>query len=100
MTRDLRSLFLAKEEIGRLEKSQLCSVEPRGLVSRRREFFVGKGLTLDRLVQSLLGHAYDGQIKVVSRDGIRQTSLSEYNPAQQTEMIVRPGDLVYIEGRQ
>src|SRR4051794_17890970 len=75
MVRDLRQFFRSREEISDLEKEGLCSVEPGGLVSRRRQVPVGAGLSLEKVVHALVGHGYDGQIRVIARDSIIQTSL-------------------------
>jgi len=100
-TWDLRSLFLTSDKIEQLEQNRACLVEQRvGKKTIRREIAVGAGSSLGQVILMYWGTLYDGQIKVVSRDAITQTSLINFNPAeQQANITVRPGDLVFIEGR-
>jgi len=39
-------------------------------------------------------------VKVVSRNSIVQTPLTDYRPTELANIEVRPGDLVFIEGRE
>lgn len=98
-TADLRALFRPEAMVRRLERIRACSVEPGGNISRRLQVPVGNGLALDEVVRLVYGHRYDGQIKVVSRDSIVQTSLANWNPLSQAGIDVHPGDLVFIEPR-
>jgi len=100
LTRDLRVLFRSKDDISALERRRLCSIEPVGIVTRRREVTVGDGMTLDKVIRLLFGGGYDGQVKVVSRNSIVQTPLTDYRPTELANIEVRPGDLVFIEGRE
>src|SRR2546426_807282 len=74
-TRDLRTLFRSPDEIERLERIGVCSIEPVVAMTKRHEIFVGARLPLDSVIRSVFGHDYDGQIKVVSRNMIVQTSI-------------------------
>jgi hypothetical protein len=98
-TRDFRRLFRPVAVIEELENKHSCLVQTGWRGSRAFENHVGEGMPLDRLVRSIYGRDYDGQIKVVSRDRIVQTPIVEYNPGEQANMFVRPGDLVFILGR-
>ena len=98
-TKDLRTFFQSEDMIRNLENRGACSIEPKGAVSKRVELPVGRGVSLDVVIRSLYGGAYDGQIKVVSRDSILQTPIVEYAPESQRNIIVHPGDLVFIQGR-
>lgn len=98
-TRDLRRLFRPVSFIEDLEKKHSCSVESGLRGSRAFQSDVGDGVPLNQLIRSLYGKDYDGQVKLISRDRIMQTSIVEYNPAEQANMFVHPGDLVFILGR-
>ena len=98
-TYDLRDLFLTRSEIEHLEARRSCLVDSVGYASARREISVGSGLSLDKVIQELLHHPYDGQIKVISRDSIIQTPRVTYEPERQKSIQVNPGDLVLILAR-
>jgi len=96
-TDDLRVLFRSEREISRMEKQQVCMVRSS---SDKEEIYVKNGLLLPEVIMAYRGRPYDGQVKVISRDRIIQTSLFRYDPTEQASMIVLPGDLVFIQARQ
>src|SRR5262249_44676641 len=99
-TTDLRTLFRSEADIKKLEKQNLCSLEPSGAITKRKEIFVGNGSTLRNVIWLFYGHDYDGQVKVASQDSIVQTTIVGYNPPEQTNIMVHPGDLLFIQGRE
>ena len=96
LTRDLRELFQKEDVIARLEKKGVCLVR---YWKAEGEVEVGSGLSVDKVILKFMRRPYDGQVKVVSQDHIAQTSLMTYNPAEQKRILVSPGDLVFIQGR-
>jgi hypothetical protein len=95
-TSDFRSLFLPQAEIERLESQQLCKVE---YYRNKKEIPIGSSMPLNKVILLYTKNGYDGQIKVISHDAILQTSLENYDPSEQERITVRPGDLVYVQGR-
>jgi len=98
-TRDLRTLFRPEEIIEALERRRACSVGVGMIQAPPREVFVGDGQTLDWVIIKFMGHEYDGQIKVISRDSIVQTPRATFEPGQQKTIQVHPGDLIFVQGR-
>jgi hypothetical protein len=100
-TEDLRIIFRSEEDIGDLKRQKLCSVMMIAKFTHSiQNIPVGDGLTLDKIMLRRFGQEYDGQIKVVSKNSIIQTSIDVYNPGEQTNILVHPGDLVFINGRE
>jgi hypothetical protein len=99
-TRDLRTLFRSVETIRILEEKQVCLIQGGLPRSNSIERNVGNGLSLKQVIDLIFSNGYDGQVKVVSRDSIVQTPLEDYDPGKQASILVRPGDLVFILGRE
>jgi hypothetical protein len=97
-TPDLRELFVTRTEVEQLTKRGACLVFGVMLVSER-EIPIGQSRCLHEVVMQALKSAYDGQVKVVSRNTIVQTPMDTYAPERQMTMPVKPGDLVFIVGR-
>lgn len=98
-TVDLRACFRSLQDIEQMEREGVCSIEAGGVISQRRTIHVGLGMPLNRVIELLYGHSYDGQIKVVSCNSILQTSQVIYQPEEQSKINVGPGDLVCIGPR-
>jgi len=97
---DLRFYLFAEQEVKDLIKQQMCLVVVAGKYNRSSvRIPIGTGLSLDKVMVQRFGHEYDGQVKVVSQNTIIQTSIIKYNPSDQLNIQVHPGDLVFINGR-
>jgi len=96
-TEDLRCIFRSMKD---LKRQKLCSVMMMAKFTHSiQNIAVGDGLTLDKVILRRFGQEYDGQIKVISQNSIIQTPIDVYNPGEQTNILVHPGDLVFIDGR-
>jgi len=102
ITDDLRMLFRSADLIRRLERENACLVVTGLGGSRSSQRTVGRdGCSVAEFMRQHFGNnGYDGQVKVVSKDSIVQTPALEYNPGKQSEMQIRPGDLVLIMPRE
>ncbi len=99
---DLRKLFVSSAVIEALKKQEACLIIMVGMSQTRKwEVAVSDAKWLDQvLLNSPLRSVYDGQVRVISRDSILQTPLAEYRPAAASSIPVRPGALVYLQGRR
>ena len=96
---DFRSLVLSEQDVAELATNHLCSVRIGDKVSSKRAISTGDGRKLSEIVKAYLGEPYDGQVKVVSQNSIVQTSIETYDPSEQNQIEVHPGDLVFIDAR-
>jgi hypothetical protein len=96
--RDLRHLFRTENEIEELKKKHLCLLKVSRTMSSR-EIAVKDGMSLEDLILHVFGKEYDGQLRVISRDIIRQTPRETYEPEQQKSIQIHPGDLIFILAR-
>jgi hypothetical protein len=96
-TPDLRSLFKNEEIIRDLEVRGVALISYGG---KQIEVVVNESLALDEVIHKYRGAPYDGQVKLVARDAILQTSLVTYDPSKQSRMYVSPGDLIFIQARE
>ena len=96
---DFRALVESQNDIDYLAKNHMCLVKLGWLTSSNRAIPIGDGLKLNEVIQLYHGKPYDGQVKVVSRNAIVQTSIEKYDPKEQELIKVFPGDLVFIDAR-
>jgi len=96
---DFRALVESQNDIDYLAKNHMCLVKLGWLTSSNRAIPIGDGLKLNEVIQLYHGKPYDGQVKVVSRNAIVQTSIETYDPKEQEVIKVFPGDLVFIDAR-
>jgi hypothetical protein len=100
-TEDLRILFRSPDLIRRLERENACLVVTGLGGARSAQRTVGRdGCSVAQFMRRSFTNGYDGQVKVVSRDSIVQTPVLEYDEGKQSEMQIRPGDLVLIMPRE
>jgi hypothetical protein len=97
ITFDLRELFISERRIERLTKRGACLVFAT-MREKEQEVVIGKARTLNEIVRKVTHEDYGGQVKVVSLNSIVQTPLDTCAPHCQAEILVSPGDLVFIVG--
>jgi hypothetical protein len=96
---DLRVLFEPRSKISDLQNRKTCFILLSS-ATHGQEVPVQVDTSLHEVMShSTYGGEYDGQLRVISRDSIIQTTIVGYNPNKALEILVHPGDLIFVQGR-
>ena len=97
--RNFRLFFQAGSEIKEMEDGRECLVRLGWNPSRTWVVALETDVSLQGVMKRSLGGEYEGQLRVISRDRIVQTTIVGFNPSEATQIQVHPGDLIFVQGR-